>query len=145
MKRRPTGLTVFAIINFVFAGITMLSFLVAILSPLLRDQAGLPLSLYTILSPLGTVTLLVISGVGFLKMSYRGGFVCGIAFCVLSLANIIVFNALQGFQGFLLHVPSMIYPTLLLLMLTLRYKQAFHSDEITTEPDAPANARGGHR
>ncbi len=67
----------------------------------------------------------MISGVGFLKLSYRGGFLCGIALCVLSLSNIVVFNALHGFKEFILHIPSMIYPVVLLLTLTLRYRQTF--------------------
>jgi len=133
MRKRPTGLTIFAVINFLFAGGLGLSLLVTLASPALREQTGLSLSAYTILSPLLTAALLIVSGVGFLKLDYRAGFVCGITFCLLALGNIVVFNALHGFKGFILHIPSMIYPTLVLLMLTLRYRPAFSKHTETTE------------
>ena len=136
MKKRPTGLTIFAVINFVFAGTSLLSLLVTVGSPALREQARLSLSAYTILSPLLTAALLLISGVGFLKLSYRAGFVCGVAFCVLALGNILAFNALRGFNAFILHIPSMIYPILLLLMLVLRYRDSFSPGDGTTEQHA---------
>jgi len=139
MKKRPIGLTIFAVINFIFAGLTLLSFLVTVLSPGLREKAGLNLSVYTVLSPLVTSGLLIVSGIGFLKLSYRAGFLAGIALCILSLGNIVVFNALRGFEGFILHVPSMIYPTVLFLMLTFRYKQAFSTNKGPTEQTPAGN------
>ena len=131
MNRRPTGLTVFAVINFIFAGVVLLGFVVTLLSTMLPLKTGEFPSAYRILSPLVTAVLLVASGIGFLKLSYRAGFVGGIVLCVLSLGNVIVFNALRGFSGFLLHIPSMVYPTLLLLMLTLRYRTVFARSEGT--------------
>ena len=132
MKKRPVGLTVLAVINFLFAAGCLLGLLITVASPSLREQTGISLS-YTFLSPLVTASLLTISGIGFLRRAYRAGFLCGLAFCILSLGNIVIFNALRGFGGFLLHIPSMVYPTVLLLMLTLRYQPAFSKDEGTTE------------
>ncbi len=43
MTKRPIGLTVFAVINFVFSGLVLLSFLATVLSPTLRQQTGLSL------------------------------------------------------------------------------------------------------
>ncbi len=140
MKKRPIGLTVFAVINFIFGGFCLLGlFVTMVLWPGLRQQAGLSLS-YSIVSPLLTATFLIISGIGFLKLSYRTGFVCGVVFCVLSLVNILVFNALRGFQGFLIHIPSMVYPTLLFLMLTLKYKRVFQMNTEATEQGIEGNA-----
>jgi hypothetical protein len=130
MKKRPVGLTVFAVINFVFSGLTLMGLLVSLSSPDLRQAAGVALSAYSIMSPLLTAGLLAISGVGFLRLSYRAGFLAGVAVCVLSLGNILVFNTLQGFAGFGAHVPSMVYPVVLLLMLTLKYRHAFLPVEV---------------
>jgi len=127
MKKRPVGLTVFAIINFIFSGLMLMGLLVSLSSPDLRQAAGVSLSAYSILSPLLTAGLLAISGVGFLRLSYRAGFLAGIAVCVLSLGNVLV---LQGFAGFGAHVPSMVYPVVLLLMLTLKYRHAFLPVEV---------------
>ena len=140
MSKRPTGLTVFAVINFIFAGLMALSLIATVSSSSLREQAGVTLSAYTILSPTITTILLIVSGVGFLRVSYRAGFLCGMAFTILSLGNIMYFNAMNQFSGFLLHVPSMVYPTVLLLMLTLKYKQKFLEEKHNKSLDPTGDA-----
>lgn len=132
MNKRPTGLTIFAGINFIFSALVLFSLFTTLTSPELQQKTGLSVSAYTIFSPLLTGLLLIVSGVGFLLQNYRAGYLGGIIFCVLSLGNILVFNALQGFEGFALHIPSMVYPALLLLMLMFKYRQAFqYKKEIT--------------
>lgn len=132
MNKRPTGLTIFAVINFIFAALVLISLFTMLTSPEFQKTSGLVVSAYTVLSPLLTGILLIISGVGFILQSYRAGYICGILFCILSLGNILAFNVISGFEGFALHIPSMVYPTLLLLMLTLKYKQAFKRSHETT-------------
>ncbi len=142
MSKRPTGLTVFAVINFIFVAIMLMSLIAIITSLSLREQTNLGISAYTILSPLITAILMLVSGIGFLKLNYRAGFVCGNVLCVLSIANILLFNLLNGFQDFSMHIPSMVYPSILLIMLNFRYKNSFTHSIENSEQDAPADAFG---
>lgn len=122
-QKRPTGLIVLAIINFVSAFLSVIG-LLALLSPQLLEQAGLKITPYTILSPLLTGVLLLISGIGFIKVDYKLGFISGNIFGVLALANILIGGIVIG-KGLLIYIPSMIYPIVLLLLLNLRYKKYF--------------------
>ncbi|MBW2166696.1 MAG: hypothetical protein JRG74_11570 [Deltaproteobacteria bacterium] len=133
MKKRPIGLVVFAVINFVFAASCLIGLGIAVLVKDLMAQSGVSLNTYTLLSPVLTCMVLIVSGVGFIRMSYGLGFLGGLFFCFASLANILVFNALRGFEGFAGHIPSMIYPVVLLLFLTLRYRKHFGNDSKNTE------------
>ena len=133
MKPRPVGLVVFAVINFVFAAFCLLGLTITLVAKDLVAQSGLSLNAYTVLSPVLTCAVLVLSGIGFIRMSYGFGFLGGLLFCIGSLVNIIVFNAIRGFEGFALHIPSMIYPVVLLLFLALRYKKYFTSKIEDTE------------
>jgi hypothetical protein len=78
---RPIGLKIFAVINFLFA--VGLVLLLPLTYASLKGDSTIPHA-YRILSPLITAALLVISGIGFLRVSYRAGFICGVLFCVLS-------------------------------------------------------------
>lgn len=127
MGKRPIGLTVFATINFLFAGIMCLS-LIGLVSSAAAQETQAQITAYRVISPLLTGVMLVVSGVGFLRQHYHAGFVVGIAFCVLSLGNILAFNATNGFAQFAVHVPSMVYPAVLLLTLVLKYRPAFHRE-----------------
>ncbi len=131
--KRPVGLVIFAVINFVFAAFCLLGLTLAVLAKGLMTQSGLSLNAYTLLSPVLTCTVLVLSGVGFIRMSYGLGFLGGLLFCIGSLVNIITFSAIRGFEGFALHIPSMIYPVVLLLFLALRYKKYFTNKIEDTE------------
>jgi len=136
MKKRPVGLVVFAVIHFVFAGVTLRGFVMMCETKGLMAQAGLSLNAYTLLSPVLTCGVLILTGIGFIRMSYGLGFLGGLFFCIASLANIIAFNALRSFEGFALHIPSMIYPVVLLLFLTLRYREHFKNESRDAEQDA---------
>ena len=133
MKPRPVGLVVFAVINFVFAAFCLLGLTITLVAKDLVAQSGLSLNAYTVLSPVLTCAVLVLSGIGFIRMSYGFGFLGGLLFCIGSLVNIIVFNAIRGFEGFALHIPGMIYPVVLLLFLALRYKKYFTNKIEDTE------------
>lgn len=122
--KAPVGLKILAGINFFFAALILASLLFALFSPQLRQQPA-PAMTYAILSPAVTGTLLLVSGVGFLRLSYLGGFVVGIACSIFCLGNTVVFNATRGFSHFAMYIPSMIYPTVTLLLLTLKYRRCF--------------------
>jgi len=123
-SKRPTGLTALAVINFIFV-IGLLFSIATYFSTDLLAKAGLTVNLYTILSPIITAILLLTCGIGFIKMDYIMGYWFGNIFGVLSLLNIIVFNAIRGFSGFAGHIPSMVYPIILLFLLNLKYKEHF--------------------
>ncbi|HJV66144.1 MAG TPA: hypothetical protein VJ550_10455 [Geomonas sp.] len=122
--KAPLGLKILAGINFFFAALILASLFFALFSPSLRQQSGGALA-YAILSPAITGSLLLISGVGFLRLSYFGGFLTGIACSIFCLGNTVVFNAVRGFGHFAMYIPSMIYPTVTLLLLTLKYRRCF--------------------
>jgi len=126
-QKRPKGLVILAIINFFFAALLVPTLLIYIFAPQSLAEADVDLNAYTILSPVITSFLLLISGIGFLRLSYKTGYIVGLIFAVGSLLNIVIFNALRGFQGFQGHIPSMIYPVVLILLLTLRYRRNFES------------------
>ena len=111
---RPTGLMVLAVIQFVFC--------IALLAVLATSPR---LGVYGVLSPLITSLLMVGSGIGYLRQDYKLGFVGGNILGIGSLANILIFNTVQGFENFAVHIPSLIYPVVLLGLLNLRYKDAF--------------------
>ena len=111
---RPTGLMVLAVIQFVLC-----------IGLLIVFAAPRSLSLYGVLSPLITGVLMVGSAIGYLRRNYNLGFVGGNILGIGSIANILMFNAVAGFENFIAHVPSLIYPIVLLSLLNLRYKDAF--------------------
>ncbi len=122
-QNKPTGLIVLGVINFVFALFSIVG-LLSSLSPQTIEQAGLNITPYTILSPLLTGALLVASGIGFIKVDYKLGFIGGNIFGVFALANILIGAIVLG-TGLLIHIPSMIYPVVLLLLLNLQYRKYF--------------------
>ena len=111
---RPTGLTVLAVIQFVFC--------IALLAAFATSPG---LSVYGVLSPLITGLMMVGSGIGYLRQDYKLGLIGGNILGIGSLANILIFSTVQGFENFAVHIPSLIYPVVLLGLLNLRYKDAF--------------------
>lgn len=111
---RPTGLTVLAVIQFIFC----IALLAAFATP---SRLGV----YGVLSPLITGLLMVGSGIGYLRQDYKLGFIGGNILGIGSFANILIFSMVQGFENFAVHIPSLIYPVVLLGLLNLRYKDAF--------------------
>lgn len=117
----PAGLIVLAVIQFLFC----LGVLPILLGP---TRYGL----YGVLSPLVTAVVLVISAVGYLKRHYRMGFVGGNILGVGSIANVVIFNAIFSSGDFSTHVPSLIYPLVLLALLNFRYKAEFVQDKLSS-------------
>ena len=111
---RPTGLMVLAVIQFVLC-----------IGLLIVFAAPRSLSLYGVLSPLITGVLMVGSAIGYLRRNYNLGFVGGNILGIGSIVNILMFNAVAGFENFIAHVPSLICPIVLLSLFNLRYKDAF--------------------
>ncbi len=117
-RDRPVGLVVLACIQFFFGAVALLSLGIT------SEVAGA----YGVLSPLLTGAAMVATGIGYLQMRWGLGFVGGNVLALGSLGNILVFNALEGFANLPRHVPSMIYPVVLLALLNLRYKSVFAAE-----------------
>ncbi len=111
---RPIGLTILAIIQFILC--------VAVLAAFAGPRS---FGLYGVLSPIITAVLLAGSAIGYLRRDYKFGFIGGNVLGIGSIANILIFSAVQGFQNFAINIPSLIYPVVLLGLLNLRYKDAF--------------------
>ncbi len=116
-QRRPTGLTVLAVIQFILS--------IAVLAALARSRSP---GVYGTLSPVITAVVLVASAIGYLRRNHYLGFVGGNVLGFGSIANIVIFNAVQGFANFAIHIPSLIYPVVLLVLLNLRYQDAFRRE-----------------
>lgn len=127
-RKRPVGLTVFAIINLVSAIITSLSLFAIIFVPSVGEH--LPVSTaYTILSPAITLIFLVISSIGFFRLSWSLGYVAGNILSVGTILNYIVFNILTSFEQLVIQIPFALYYCLLLYFLNTRYKDCFTQRE----------------
>ncbi len=112
--RRPIGLTVLAVIQFILT--------VGVLAAFASPRS---LGVYGTISPVMTGIVMVVSAIGYLRRNYYLGFICGNILGIGSIANILIFNAAQGFTNFAIYIPSMIYPVVLLALLNLRYRDAF--------------------
>ena len=115
--RRPVGLFVLAVIQFIF---TVLLIVGLIISP--------ALGAYAIISPVATGIVMVVSAIGYLRRNFYLGFVGGNILGFGSLANILIFNIIQGFANFALYIPSLVYPIVLLVLLNFRYKDSFRRE-----------------
>ena len=116
LPRRPRGLTVFAVINFIIAAVNLYAFYQVVPSP----EAALGPTIETFFF----ATILIVSGIGFLRMSYRWGYVAGLAYAI----GAIIFPLVRSFTGGLapwLLIPILIYPMLLALLLVVKYRPYF--------------------
>jgi hypothetical protein len=125
----PTGLKVLATIQLFFIAAFAFVCLRMLTSPSINAavhaETGPTWSVYQILSPLITYTLMGLSAYGYLERSRVLGYWCGNALAVGSILNILAFNASEGFARFPLHVPSLVYPVVLFCLLNTRYRNVF--------------------
>ena len=123
------GLVIFAIINFVLSGIEALFLLVAIISSAeVRTAVNVSISIISVLERIIAIGLPLISGIGFLKLRYGMGYVCGITMCVLMLYHnigLISINPLQGVSEILISLFYFAYPAFLLFILMFKYRRLF--------------------
>jgi hypothetical protein len=123
--KRPAGLVVLAVINFVFAAICMVSLAAVLFAGKLLAELGFTVTLYHVLSPLLTGTLLILTGIGLLRLNFWLGYLLGLVLAAGAIANIMVYNWMEGFQGLLFQIPSMVYPIVFFFLLTLVYRKYF--------------------
>lgn len=126
--RRPTGLTVLAMIQLLFFGSMVFSLLVVLGSDGRGERADgvrIQLSNYQLLSFSITATLLFLSAMGFLAQNRILGYWGGNLLAIGSVANILAHNASERFVNFDMHVMSLIYPVFLFFALNLYYRKSF--------------------
>lgn len=135
MAQRPAGLTVLAVLNFVFAGLGLIAYvlvggLFAIFSGA-AAQIGVQgiagsIILVWILLLVNIVycVFLIISGVGFLKQSKKKGqkmaFICGILGIISTIISVIMTSAFGG-----MNVVGIVYPLLLIILPMTVLKDGF--------------------
>ena len=154
--KRPGGLTALAVLNFVFTGLGLLSLLALVAVLKFADQAmatasekdraaiaafgemGMGLWALIVGSGLITSALLLIAGIGYLKMR-RWGWIAGNLYAVLSIVTAILTGLLMpptlggGFN--LMSIVGLIYPVLTVILLNTTFKAEF-----VQLPDGPSAA-----
>lgn len=147
-SKRPGGLTALAVINFVFAGFGLLSMLAMVALLQFADAAmatadagdraaiegfqnlGMGVWALIVSSEVVTSALLVIAGVGYLKMS-RWGRSAGNLYAALAIASAmlsaLLMPAALGGGINLMTIVGLVYPILTLLLLNTTFKDEFRT------------------
>jgi magnesium-transporting ATPase (P-type) len=149
-SKRPGGLTALAVINFVFAGFGLLSMVAMVALLQFADAAmatadagdraaieafqnlGMGVWALIVATEALSSALLVIAGVGYLKMS-RWGRSAGNLYAVLTIASALLTAFLMpaalggGFQ--LTSIIGLVYPILTLILLNTTFKDEFRTAE----------------
>lgn len=127
-RKRPLGLSILAGLQLWMTGSYVFVMLRVMSSPELQAavsaNAG-PNSMYRTLSPLITFSLMFVTALGYLSQSRLVGFWGGNILAVGSAANVLMYSAMEGFTDSALMLPKLIYPTILFLLLNLRYRDCF--------------------
>jgi hypothetical protein len=144
-EKRPGGLTALAVINFVFAGWSLLGLigmiaLFAFIGMIPTDQMeeaqrtqleafknlGLPLFLFIFVLTIVSAVLLLLSGIGYIKQKKFMGWGLGNIYAAISIVSSVVSGYLfppemgGGFQ--IGTIIGLIYPVLTLILLNTTFK-----------------------
>jgi hypothetical protein len=122
-KRVPSGLIVFAVVQFLFAMMSGLNVVIILGST--ETMRAFPVVLQAIIG-----VAMIVTGVGYLKRSWLWGFVGGNLLALLLAVDdlatsVMAYRELQEFQNLPIVLSTMVYPLLLLALLNLRYKSEF--------------------
>ncbi len=128
MGKRPGGLTALAVINFVIGGVMVLIYLLLTIGLGIVDATGqeVPTVWAYGVAAAGLVasSLLISSGVGYIKQRKFLGRTLGNAYGVLSVARFITEIALGSDIG-IFSLIFMIYPILTLILINTTFKDDF--------------------
>ncbi|MGW8369283.1 MAG: hypothetical protein ACWGPN_11470 [Gammaproteobacteria bacterium] len=150
-EKRPGGLTALAVINFILGGLSLLGALaLAVLLPFLgraMEQAaeqmppeqveqmraltemGTPLFIALLIGSFVTAVLLIVSGIGYLKLKSFMGRTLGNVYAIISIlssAGTALWMPVQVGGGFNLSaIIGLIYPVLTLILLNTTFKEDF--------------------
>lgn len=124
LPRRPRGLTVLAVFNFVFVAIFLFTLWGILFSPQasLGDMTGT--SFLAAMMIVFEIGILTVSGIGFLRVSFRWGYVAGLVYAVMAIASTLITTFMGGLELALLIFP-LVYPMLLALLLVVKYRPYF--------------------
>jgi hypothetical protein len=123
---RPGGLTALAVLNFVFGGLGALFSLLAIAGLAALAAAGVSVAIVWVSIILGLVAaaMLIVSGVGYIKMSKASGYSLGMVYAIVAIANVII--SLVGGLGFgASAIIGLAYPVLTIILLNTAFKKCF--------------------
>ena len=129
---RPGGLTALAVLNFVFGGLLLIIYLIAMagLSALaaLAEAAGAEISIglawVNLLLATVAAVMLIVSGIGYIKMSKTLGYTMGMVYAIVSIvSSILGVTAGMGFGAGT--VIGLAYPVLTLILLNTTFKKCF--------------------
>ena len=132
-EQRPGGLTALAVLNFVFGGLGAIGMMAILAVITAADEAthgdvfrqstshpGAGLAWTNLLLALGTVILLIVSGVGYLGQKRFLGRTMGNAYAICSLAQSAVGFMVGGFG--IMGVIFLVYPVLTLALINGTFK-----------------------
>ncbi len=129
--RLPVGLVIFAVLHFLFGGVTLL----VVAGQLLEMTTGRG-SLYAFASPLITAALFLVSGVGFVLRHRRAGLLVGIVLSIFSFANVLYWIVALGGVNIL----PLVYPVILFLFLYFKYRPEFYRNRSAGGAPTPVAA-----
>jgi hypothetical protein len=126
-QARPSGLTLLALLNLLWAGTFLLGLAAMYLFPgsweRLEGDMPKPLLVHQMMEA-GLATLAVISGVGFLRMRKNIGLAGGLLFGTATAVYALVGAWLQDF-AYGLWAPNLAYALLVVVLLSTRYRKTF--------------------
>jgi hypothetical protein len=118
---RPIGLTVLAVLNFMYAAFFLLLYgiLLSSSNPDISQTDYKQIIMFSVLCG-----LLVASGIGYLKMS-RWGYFLGNLYVAFQLFGLIFFLSVFGLRMIRTQIPGLIYPAATFVFLNFRYRTCF--------------------
>ena len=162
LPKRPGGLTALAVLNFVFGGLAIISIPLGLVGmKFLKSQAArgrMPPGFKMPPMPPDEVlylgmfmalvvgVLLIVSGVGYLKVSKVAGYVFGNVYAIVSITWSAIHLGINPMArtglGLVMCIIDLVYPVLTLILLNVRYRKVF-----SAPPAGPAAAGpgGGYR
>ncbi len=126
---RPGGLTVMAVLNFIFGGLGMVALFVLMLAQqwLYKMTAGAALTWANYLMyvmRLTSIILAISSAIGYLRLHRFQGYVLGNAYACVAILNMVLYAVLLDEFG-IMSFFWLMWPIVTLFLLNIVYRQAF--------------------
>jgi len=122
---RPGGLTALAVLNFVFGGLGLIGMIVFVAGISILERLGISVPILWVHFLLGLVAaaMLIVSGVGYLKMSKATGYSMGMVYALVAIVNNILGAVAIQFSVFVFI--GLAYPVLTIILLNTAFKKCF--------------------
>lgn len=146
---RPSGLTVLAILNFIFGGIQALGVLFSVASlgctvtvAGVEQHPNMTIHVLTMLLNVGIATALITAGVGCIKVHrFAGRLTVNIYFFLVIVRQIIRFSAPEAGSFTMFTIIGLLYPLLLFLFVNVVFRDLW----VERIPAGPASGAGQER